>query len=407
MGYIFEAEVEAIINSVRARTIGEAEHITLEEVLESPIHPALKAYFRAEVERLLQEERAKEVRSKKFPYANPEVVSLQRQIDRLLLYRYQFDQHEFNALLDQAVHFQFNYLCRPQWTLMNFLFEQRRRIQAGDIERKLRYCVDYSYFSELVQRYHVERGVAEVEYEEFQKIIATIDAEVVAQHSNLELARMTRALTAFVEESLPAPRPQEEPPALPINAAVVFFEDKKLYDIQKQLEEERNNHGVTAVTVAQLAAIIGRVREDRPVAEEKEALPPPQPEIPEHARRMVSEPMPKPKPSSVYHGDLVFEVKQIETAPTDGEIRRPFESVDVAELFTSTERKRFVRKIFRKSEVAFREALDRFHTLETWGEASHYLDELFVANDVDAFSKEAVAFTDKIYAWYHPDQPAR
>jgi len=72
MGFIFEAEIITIMNTVRARTIGESDSIQLKDVLAAGIHPALKAYFKAEVEKLLQQERVKEVRSKRFGYGLPE-----------------------------------------------------------------------------------------------------------------------------------------------------------------------------------------------------------------------------------------------------------------------------------------------------------------------------------------------
>ena len=53
MGYIFEQEIEAIKNAVRARTIGEEETIRLRHVLGANIHPSVKAYCKAEVEKLL------------------------------------------------------------------------------------------------------------------------------------------------------------------------------------------------------------------------------------------------------------------------------------------------------------------------------------------------------------------
>src|SRR3972149_2985215 len=74
MGYIFEAEIEQIMNAVSARTIGEAETIRLRDLLAADLHPAIKAYFKARVRQLLQQERMTEVRSKKFPYSLPEVA---------------------------------------------------------------------------------------------------------------------------------------------------------------------------------------------------------------------------------------------------------------------------------------------------------------------------------------------
>lgn len=114
MGFIFEAEISTIMNTVRARTIGEEDSVKLKEILAADVHPAIKAYFKAEVEKMLQQEREKETRSGRFPYGLPEVKGLQRQIDLLLIQHYEFDRQEFESILDESVHFQFNYLCRPR-----------------------------------------------------------------------------------------------------------------------------------------------------------------------------------------------------------------------------------------------------------------------------------------------------
>ena len=231
MGYIFEAEIESIIHAVRVKTIGEDDGIFLKNILSANIHPAIKAYFKAEVEKTLVQERGLEYRSKKFPYSLPEVRSLEEQIDLLLVQNYHFSLQEFESLLDESVHFQFNYLCRPQWTLLNFIVGEQRRVSSATIEKRLKYCVDYTYFPELIKRYIIDHGLAEVTYEEFKSLIEKIDREVVAQHSSLELAHMTRALFDFVESGKMVPQMEFEQQTLPINAAIVFFEDKRLSDI--------------------------------------------------------------------------------------------------------------------------------------------------------------------------------
>jgi hypothetical protein len=73
-------------------------------------------------------------------------------------------------------------------------------------------------------------------------------------------------------------------------------------------------------------------------------------------------------------------------------------------IFSRSEQKHFVKKIFRRDDIAFREALDTLNIIASWGEASHYLDQLFVANNVDPFSEEAIEFTDKVYGWFHPHE---
>ncbi|MBE0555640.1 MAG: hypothetical protein IH628_00265, partial [Proteobacteria bacterium] len=239
MGYIFESEIETIMNTVRVRTIGEADTITLRQMLRSDIHPAIKAYFKSEVEKQLIEARRQEVRSKNFPYALSEIVSLQRQIDVILVHQYQFDQAEFEVLLDQSVHFHFNYLCRPQWTLLNFMFEDRRRITTSEVLRKVRYCADFRYFPRVLQRYIGDKGLAEIEYTEFKSLVKRIDDAILERHSAEDLATLTRPLIKFLGMGLPNTHFAMGEPTLPINAAIVFFEDKHMIELKEKLEEER------------------------------------------------------------------------------------------------------------------------------------------------------------------------
>lgn len=394
MGYIFETEIAAIIHTVQARTIGEGDSILLKNVMTSDIHPALKAYILAEVEKLLQQEREKEARSKRFSYALPEIVSLQRQIDILLVQEYEFTRGEFESVVDEAVHFQFNFLCRPQWTLLNFVFENNRTISSTELERKLRYAVEYQYFRKLIRRYVVNHGLVEVSYEELRDLLERIDREVVAQHSALELARMTRPLFAFIEAGHLQPKKDLLDHVLPINAAIVFFEDKKLDAIKSALESERDG-GTNEITVSQLAMLIARVRGETPSAPEKPSVAITKEQEPDElADHAVFEFVHKPTEAP----PAPPAAEAIEKNEQASNIAPPL--LDVYTLFSPSDQKLFIRKLFKKNEVEFRNTLDGLEPLRTWEEASFYLDRVFQANDVDPFSKETIRFTDVIQSRY-------
>jgi hypothetical protein len=406
MGYIFESEIEAIMNTVRARTIGEADAITLRSILRAEIHPAIKAYFKSEVEKQLIEARRQEVRSKSFPYSLPEVVSLQRQIDVILVHQYQFDQTEFELLLDQSVHFHFNYLCRPQWTLLNFMFEDRRRITTSEVLRKLRYCADFRYFPRVLQRYIGDNGLAEIEYTEFKSLVKKIDDAILERHSAGDLATLTRPLITFLEMGLPRTHFAMGEPTLPINAAIVFFEDKHMVELKEKLEQERDDNGVDHVTVAQLAKLITKLLGPLPKAPAE----PPEEDGQEIENReeeaanaategedvVTPEEMADPLPSSA---------TRVEQAPARREPPSPPKTLlpelpEIHALFDETEIRVFTKRIFRKDSVEFRNALDRLNTAATWLEASLLLDQIFLENNVDPFSKEAIRFTNKVYSRY-------
>jgi len=431
MGYIFEAEIDAIMTAVRARTIGEEDGITLRKLQNADIHPAIKAYFRAEVERTLVHERANEQRSRRFAYGLPEVVSLQQQIDRLLILNYHFDQTEFETLLDQSVHFEFNYLCRPQFTLLSFVMGSQRRVSTVEIDKRLQYCVDYTYFPELIRRYFNDRGLVEVSYEEFRSLLERIDHEIVSQHSAIELARMLRALSEFVDESRLQPRDAEGNPMLPTNAAIVFFEDKQLIPVKVRLEFERDINELNVISLQQLADLIDLVRGVEegvvpvaPLDEENRLIEPEQPATsPEPfsgpAFVTASEPTPPRGETPVVETVEVSSLPPLEelfpsmSEPPADEPSSALEHDqpaiipaglrDVHDLFTDAEQKKFIKTIFRKDERAFRTTLDELNILPTWQETSLFLDSLFISLNVDPFSEPAVHFTDRLYVRFYPD----
>jgi hypothetical protein len=420
MGFIFESEIELIMNSVRARTIGESETIRLKDILTADLHPAIKAYFKARVQQILQQERQTEVRSKKLPYPLPEVRRMQEQIDLLLVHNYEFGQHDFSLMLDHAVHFQFNFLCRPQWTLLNFIFENQRRRPTSDIRRKLRYCVDYAYYAEIIKRIIDDRGLAEMTYEEFSELLEKIDNEIVSRHSSVELSLMTRPILRFIEPTQTAPRVTLGDMTIPINAAVVFFEDKKLNEIKERLETERDKNSLTQVSLRMLANLIEKVRTrnedaevvfpDEHVAEKEqekrtEKVETPQPVSPDQA----ATPRGPVKVYSDFYDEQPKEGSPIPTtdqstsvlAEGGGEVG---ELVNLQSLFSPSEEKTFIKKIFDKDELLFRETLDQINKMTSWGEASQYLRQVFLTNDVDPFSEVAILFTDKIQRRFQPGE---
>jgi len=411
MGYIFESEIEHIMNAVRARTIGEAESIRLRDILHADLHPALKAYFKARIWQMLQQERQTEVRSKKLPYGLPEIMRLQDQIDILLVYNYVFGQHDFTLMLDHAVHFQFNFLCRPQWTLLNFIFENQRRRPTSDMRRKLEYCVDYAYYAEIIKRYIDDRGLAELTYEEFSGLLEKLDQEIVARHSSVELALMTRPILRFIDTSREHVDQSLADSTIPINAAIVFFEDKKLNDIKERLEAERDGKAMTEVSLRQLANVIEKVRTGDDTAEAvfPEDHPEEQPAaaVPVEVKPVIEAKPEKPKPPvkifSDFEEDLpvVARIQEAVGVPIamDGSVGV---LVNLQSLFSPSEEKTFIKKVFHKDELLFREALDRLNLMEDWHDASKYLQEMYMTNDVDPFSEEAILFTDKVQRRFLP-----
>jgi hypothetical protein len=347
-----------------------------------------------------------------------EVKSLEEQIDLLLVQNYHFSLQEFESLLDESVHFQFNYLCRPQWTLLNFIVGDQRRVACSTIEKRLKYCIDYTYFPELIRRFIDDHGLAEVTYEEFKSLIEKIDYEVVAQHSSFELAQITRALFDFVESGKMVPQVEFEQQTLPINAAIVFFDDKHLTDIRMRLEFERDHNRVIQITADRLADIIEIVRVGN---EDATARPIDLPiGIPDDIQQ-ASQEAPGQSTSDFIDNETSQEREAgmaAQTTENSGALQEPsiifgeddekfltstpsVKRKEILDLLSEKEHRLIAKKLFFNDEPAFQGAITEISLLRTWDSVAQYLEMLFRANEVDPFSKVAVLFTDKLFAHYH------
>lgn len=73
---------------------------------------------------------------------------------------------------------------------------------------------------------------------------------------------------------------------------------------------------------------------------------------------------------------------------------------DLRASIPQSERKRYVKRLFRRDEEAYEKAIDVLNGKSSWREASEQIDEIFLNNDVDMYSRIAVQFTDEIYKRY-------
>jgi hypothetical protein len=81
--------------------------------------------------------------------------------------------------------------------------------------------------------------------------------------------------------------------------------------------------------------------------------------------------------------------------------------VNLHSLFSPSEEKTFIKKIFHKDELLFRESLDQLNRMADWKDASQYLQQIYITNDVDPFSEEAIMFTDKVQRRFLPGEDVK
>lgn len=394
---MLEQETEQIISLLIRRTIGQKGEIRLDELLASRIPRGIKAYVRAEVTGWLADELRQGRRMAGIIHGEGAGGGAASALIHSASLEYLFPRPEFVATLDAAVHFLGNYLCRPRWTLRQFLVPGLLPIPAATVRRHLEYVCDYAYLPTLIGRYLETRELAMISPAQLGALIEQIDRLVVQRGNFADLARMAEPIFDFF--TLASPTGDE----IPLKPVLVFLEDKNQPMLRDHLEQHARTRGTSAITLPELVrSFTGRDDDARihttlyappPDSGETEGVvagtPPepaatPEPELPPPA------PPPTPRDSRNIPLSLTF-------AGMEG--TRPA-LPPIEQLVREEQRRFFIEALFGKDPAFYAGVIDALNRIPSWSEAAGYLRGLFETHSVDPLSDEALEFVEIVQLRY-------
>lgn len=355
---MFEQELETLRKIIKNNTIGSAQSISLKSILESNIPNNVKSFFKGEIEWLLFQERQPENRETKFNYQQEDIRILREQTDLLLVYHYNFGQKEFHETSDKAIHFIFNFLCRPNWTMENFLFDEKSTLSNIELQIKFRHCSDYSYYWTIIERYLTTRSKTELSKTETTALLQKIDREIIRNNSALELGRMTEPFFVFVH-SLQDHMTSNHPRGIPTKALSYFFEDKGIQSVSEHLLRLKEQ-GKTFMDYDELLSTLSNTFVKKGWYVEKE-----------------STPIPTTDALHIHASAL---------------------------LIPEREKIAVIKELFQNNESDYNETIERILGTQTWDDASLLLDHLFTMNDIDPYSREAIVLTNALQSYFTNQQ---
>jgi len=459
---MLERETDTILSTLRTQTIGGRDSILLRNVLVCEIPRGIKAYLRADVHSGLAGDLFGNTRFQRVDQATPGLTTLSRAFITSMTDGYSFPRDEFFVALENAVHFLENYLCRPQWTLASFVFEAKERIGVGELQAKLDYTVDYAYFRTLIERVMKQRSWREIGAEDFRALIASLDEQVVRQHNPRELALLAKPIFDFL--LLKDTPPDAPVSLKPILLFFEDKKMTILRDYIESICRIRERGDITLDELTALIEDLSLERPVPPVAPAPESLPevpveeplveepkaasvtpePPIVEIQEEIMLDVQPPAARPPDESPSFFESVTEDPDgrddapsytdliekdasppppaVPDRPSDGASGGVTDNVslsltfagmqdsqklndgshlpDLNDIIPSHLRHRFIKRIFDRDELQYRDVIDALNGTETWRDASLLLNKLYRLNNIDPFDADIVEFTDAIHRRY-------
>ena len=451
---MLEQETEHILRTLSGHSIGERDGITLAEALAANMPKGVKAYLQAEVMQWLRDDLRHAPHFARTVDRTGGLGALTKAFLRTLGEQYQFTRPEYLSSLDNAVHFLENFVCRPRWTLENFILENRSEVPPETVLAKLDYLYDYAYFRELIERFARAREGKAIPAGELKSVIATIDEQVLKQHSSREMALLARPIFELLLLS-------DDPASgvIPVAPVLVFFEDKTMTILKEYIESICHIRNRPTVSLNELSAMIEDLRlgvtpppAPEPVPEEpaspsnndwegfgRAASPsednlapspttqpeepmPPFAEPPDQSPEFSPEPQPAgpetpasppatatpgttPAPAEpLPHQDSQkpAEPKEKQNIPlslTSAGLKSPLAEPalpDLNKIIPDDQRQRFIKKMFSRDEKYYAGVIGSLNKARSWKDASLYLNRLYQVNKLDPYAKEVIEFTDTI-----------
>lgn len=234
---MFERNIEETLALLRKETIEGADSITSRQIFASSMPLAIKRMFEADIDIWVREERERLLQSPHFRYDEEEMQTLFEQIGTRAREHAFFTSAEYTAALDKNVKLIFNYICRPQWTLVKYLFAEREHAAADDLLEALKIFWHYEYYQVILREYFEKKNIAVINVKKFSELIEQIDLEVIRNFDSRKTAHLSEPLFELFNIGA-----MSDDAMAPIEALSIFFDDKNISSIVERLDHEKQNH---------------------------------------------------------------------------------------------------------------------------------------------------------------------
>jgi len=436
---MLEQIIENIIQKIRAEVVKPSmDQIPLAYIFTRNIPDSVKHFFDQEVEIWLREESEKFSDSDRFNYEAPEIQMLVDKIFDVLKQTATFHPNRFNRLLERSIKLEANYLIRPHQTLTQFLFKDKKVITTIEVYDMLKYFDKFQYYKDALTEYFNLKYLREISQAQFEELIKGIDLQVFSRNPVETTLQTIKTISNFISEGR-----NGENGHMSVEMLSMILRDRNLDDFAQLVEREGNN-GAQSLTLTELEALLRtgqspRLRTPQPVEQAPvvETIAPPKPipvetlddiessqpevhveeiEVPQQ----IEEPVLEEDDSESFEEEelpIVAETKGMtmrdpsysaaeQLANVVGEKMKGANLGDLNTMITVKQRKRFIKRLFKKQENQYNEFITVVNGTETWKDASNLIDSFFYKMNANPYSKEALEFSDLIYNRYFPNDIA-
>lgn len=172
---MFEKEIEFIYNYYLNKIEKLNSFVTFDQLASANLHPALLQYVSAEIDYLIFEDRQKLLKESLFDYSGDQINDHFNQISEEIKLTKKFSKEYISKLLLHATSFNVNYVVRPNWSLLQFIFENEEEKHVHEVKQILNYLYYYPYYKRILINYFNQKHLYKISEDEMVNILDKID----------------------------------------------------------------------------------------------------------------------------------------------------------------------------------------------------------------------------------------
>lgn len=358
---MFEKELDRARKQLKLLLDTRQPSISLPAILANEkLHPAYRAFFKAEVEWWLHEEQAIRTSNPRFDTSADSVRASVTKLDALYFENARFDHEELNATIEAAVKTRLNFLLRPRTTLKWFVYRGEPTKPLNEVLLRLNYLTDHAYLVDGIRQWAKSRPADTSTYEilsvvEFDRIVEKTDNDAILDLSQDDFIQLLDGIYEFFADA----DPDSPPESVPTEAVIIYLDDKGAVPISQSLERLLYREELRTLTRIKLIDVIDTVIATmEPIQPVVEAVPPP---------------------------------LQTQT---------PLRVARFAEMLDAGTRERIIKKVFGKNSQAFTEGIQEVLESSNWKEAAAVLDRMYARRGISPDSTAAMEFAQALHRSY-------
>jgi len=197
---MFEKEIKFIVDYTLNKLRKEIAHINMGRLLNSSIHPAVIKYCSAEIDNQIRKDRTKLLTDSFFDYSGKEISKYFNLMTEQIRNNYKMKSDDLKKLVIKAVSFNANYVVRPGWTLLKFIYNEEKDKTIPDILSYFEYIYYYDYQVKVLAAFIQKRKTEAISKDEFIMIINKIDKEIIASNRKEILKDGVVSIAEFFNE---------------------------------------------------------------------------------------------------------------------------------------------------------------------------------------------------------------